>query len=152
MLDALLLKIKLRLINLWPPYLFAGVWVSYPDPHLRTIHVTLRDYFFNRNALGTHFGGSLYSMCDPFYVLILMNALGRDYIVWDKAAEIQFLKPGRASVRAEFQISESEIERIKTVLQTERKTEPVYEASVTYRDGNVIAKVRKTLYVRRRQN
>lgn len=55
--------------------------------------------------MGTHFGGSLYAMCDPFYMWILMENLGKDFIVWDKAATIRFKKPGTGTVNAEFEIS-----------------------------------------------
>ncbi|MCM0606238.1 MAG: DUF4442 domain-containing protein [Xanthomonadaceae bacterium] len=150
MLDAFFLKLKLRMINIWPPFLFSGIWVSYPDSNLRTVVVSLRDYFLNRNAQGTHYGGSLFSMTDPFYALILMNALGPKYIVWDKSAEIQFLKPGRKLVRAEFHIPEEEIEKIRITLETERKVEPVFDATVVDLEGTVVCKVKKVLYVRKR--
>lgn len=89
-------------------------------------------------------------MTDPFYALILMNALGPKYVVWDKSAEIQFLKPGRRVVRATFHIPEHEIEKIRATLETERKVEPKFEASIVDVDGNIIAQVKKVLYVRKR--
>ena len=37
----------------------------------------------NQNYVGSHFGGGLFSMTDPFYMLMLMNVLGSEYLVWD---------------------------------------------------------------------
>ena len=80
----------IRRVNWYPPYLGMGVRVkSVNDEHTRFV-VELRQRWYNRNLFGTHFGGSLYAMADPFYVFIVMMNLGRDYIVWDKAASIEF--------------------------------------------------------------
>ena len=67
---------------------------------------TLKKHFWNQNAVGTHFGGSLYSMTDPFYMLIMMEALGTDYIVWDQASKIEFIKAGKKPVSALFELLE----------------------------------------------
>ncbi|MGZ3297786.1 MAG: DUF4442 domain-containing protein, partial [Asticcacaulis sp.] len=85
-----------------------------------------------------------------FFVAILMNNLGRDYIVWDKAASIQFLKPGRKAVRAEFHIPPAEIARVKAEVDAHGKYEPEYDADIIDSDGVVIARVHKVLYVRRK--
>ena len=89
-----------RGINLYPPYLGASVRVTYLSDDFRRVEVEMPLRFYNRNYFGTHFGGSLYSMCDPFYVLMLANILGPDYIVWDKAANIRFKKPGKGVMKA----------------------------------------------------
>ncbi len=69
--------------------------------------------WYNRNYVGTQFGGSLYSMVDPFYMLMLMENLGRDYIVWDKAASIDFISPGKGPVYAEFFIDEALLDEVR---------------------------------------
>jgi hypothetical protein len=51
--------------------------------------VELRARWYNRILFGTHFGGSLYAMCDPFFVFIITMNLGDKYIVWDKSATIR---------------------------------------------------------------
>src|SRR6266508_3226810 len=94
----------LQFINLWPPILGAGIRVHWLDPELRTVDVTMKLRCWNRNFVGTHYGGSLYSMVDPFYMLMLIQNLGSEYIVWDKAATIRFRKPGRGTVRAKFRL------------------------------------------------
>jgi len=87
----------LRLMNLWPPFLGAGVRVS---PDLTSIKVEMRLRFWNQNYVGTHFGGSLFSMTDPFLGLMLFENLGANYVVLDKAASIRFTKPGKGRVRS----------------------------------------------------
>lgn len=136
-----------RLLNYYPPYLGAGVGVRQVGRHAYEVSLTLRPW--NRNYFGTHFGGSLYSMCDPFFVLILARALGEGFLVWDKSATIRFLKPGRGRVAARFEIDEARIEEIRAQVQGGRKAEPRFAAQVRDASGEVIAEVDKHLYVRR---
>jgi acyl-coenzyme A thioesterase PaaI-like protein len=112
-----------RGINLYPPYLGAAVRVTHISDDFRRIDVTMPLRFYNRNYFGTHFGGSLYSMCDPFYVLMLANILGHDYIVWDKAANIRFKKPGKGVMKASFQLTEEKIAEIRAAAETQSKVE-----------------------------
>ncbi len=140
-----------RIINLWPPYFAAGIRVLHRSSDAHTVVVQMKLGFFNKNLVGTHFGGSLYAMCDPFYMWLLMKHLGRDYLVWDKAASIQFLKPGRGTVEARFHIPAERIEEIRREAQTQRKVEPVFQAGIISLDsGEVVARVEKRLYVRRK--
>lgn len=145
--------IYLRLIgNWWSPFRGAGIKITYARPDYREIKVSMKLRWFNRNYVGTHFGGSLYAMTDPFYMIILINNLGRNYIVWDKAAKIEFKKPGRGTVHAHFEMSEKEIREIKAQVDELGKTEVEKPVNVIDDSGKVIASVMKTLYVRRRKN
>lgn len=139
-----------RLINFYPPLLGAGIRVLHRESDDYTIKVKMPLTRLNLNAVGTHFGGSLYAMCDPFFMLILMHHLGRDYIVWDKAAAIQFVKPGRGTVYARFHIPPDTIAAIKAQADAGDKLEPVFKVDVVDERGDVIAKVEKRLYVRKR--
>lgn len=105
--------------------------------------------FLNRNYVGVQFGGSLYSMCDPLYMLMLMNILGNQFIVWDKASKIEYLKPGKSKVTAEFAIEDELIESLRA-LQPEEKR--IFDLSVDVKDteGQVVARVIKTEYVKRK--
>ena len=145
-------QILFRLINYWPPYLGAGVKVKKIDLPGLSIDVEMNLHFWNKNYVGTQFGGSLYAMCDPFYMLIVMEALGRDYIVWDKSAAIRFKKPGRGKVSAHFKVDPKLIEDIRGRLQTERKLEPEFEVKVLDQEGEVIAEITKTLHIRRKDS
>lgn len=143
-------RLFFQLLGLYPPYLLSGIGVTRVAPDLSTIEVRMRLRPWNKNAVGTHFGGSLYAMCDPFFMLVLLAQLGRDYVVWDKAATIRFRRPGRGTVRATFTIPAEEVARIRDAADGERKVEPVFTVEVRDDDGEVVAEVEKVLYVRRK--
>jgi len=142
-------NLRLKLVNLYPPFLGAGIRVRRTDPGTFEVRMKLR--WWNQNYVGTHFGGSLYTLCDPFYMLLLIEALGRDYIVWDKKAEIRFLKPGRGTVRARFHIAEERVEEIRRQVAEQGKVQPRFTVDVVDEDGEAVARVEKLLYVRRKQ-
>jgi hypothetical protein len=106
--------------------------------------------WWNANYVGTHFGGSLFAMTDAFYMLMLMANLGRDYIVWDKAASIRYRKPGRSRVRAEFRLSDAQLDDIREKLKTLPKYEPTFTVEIKDEQGTTIAEVEKLLYVKRK--
>ncbi|MFL6194624.1 MAG: DUF4442 domain-containing protein [Thermoanaerobaculia bacterium] len=140
----------LRLLSWYPPYLGAGIRVK-SSRDLRTFDVRMKLRWWNRNYLGTHFGGSLYSLCDPFLVLILAQALGRDYVVWDKAATIRFRRPGLGTVRATFHLPQEKIDEIRAAADAGEKVEPTFAVEVRNEAGEVVAEVEKLLYVRRKR-
>jgi acyl-coenzyme A thioesterase PaaI-like protein len=142
---------RFKWINWYPPLLGAGIHVLHRESDAYTIKVKMPLTRLNFNAVGTHFGGSLYAMCDPFFMLILMQHLGRDYIVWDKAASIQFVKPGKGTVYATFHISPETIAAIKAQADAGEKLEPVFNVDVVDSAGEVIARVEKRLYVRKKK-
>jgi hypothetical protein len=142
-------RFMLRAINFWPPFLASAIHVSWGSD-LRSVDVELRLRFWNRNYVGTHYGGSLYSMTDPFYMLMLMEHLGQDYIVWDKAATIRFRKPGKGTVRAEFRLSQQMLDDIRSRLSTTEKYEPTFNVQVKDEAGEVVADVEKVIYIRRK--
>ncbi len=100
--------------------------------------------------MGTHFGGSIYSMTDPIYLLMLRHHLGSDYITWDKAAEIRFKKPGRGVLTAEFNLTEAQIADIRHQADTQYKVEPFFRVEVKDESGDVVAEVDKLCYIRRK--
>jgi hypothetical protein len=136
-------------LGFWPPYFGAGIRVKRMSQDFREIVVEMGLHFWNQNYVGTHFGGSLYAMVDPFYMLMLIENLGPGYIVWDKAALIRFKKPGRTRVQAVFRLEESRLQDIIERLKTEPKLDALFHVQVTDTGGNVIAEVEKTVYVRK---
>jgi acyl-coenzyme A thioesterase PaaI-like protein len=142
-------RLPLRTINRWPPFLGAGIRVRRFGTNAVDVEMRLR--FWNRNYVGTHFGGSLYSMTDPFFMLMLIDNLGPEYVVWDKAATIRFKKPGRGTVRAEFRLSCEQIEEIRRVAANGR-TEPTFVVQVKDEAGDVVAEVEKIVYIRRKDS
>ena len=139
-----------RGISLYPPYLGAAVRVTRISDDFRNVEVEMPLRFYNRNYFGTHFGGSLYSMCDPFYVLMLANILGPDYIVWDKAAAIRFKRPGKGVMKASFNLTEEKIAEIRAAADTQPKVEPQFQVLVKDSEGNIIAEIDKLLYVKKK--
>ncbi len=137
-----------RAVNLWPPFLGAGIRVKHVSPDMKAIDVEMKLRWWNANYVGTQFGRSLFAMTDAFYMLMLMANLGRDYIVWDKAASIRYRKPGKGTVRAEFRLSDSQLNDIRERLKTLPKYEPTYIVEVKDEQGTVIAEVDKLLYIR----
>jgi acyl-coenzyme A thioesterase PaaI-like protein len=140
----------LKLFNLWPPFAAAGIHIDRIAPDFREIDVSLRLRPWNRNYVGTHYGGSLFSMTDPFYMIMLLENLGPDFIVWDKAATIHYRKPGRGTVRAKFRLTDERLLELRGELETREKIEPVFVARVMDDKGEIVADVEKTLYVRRK--
>lgn len=112
--------------------------------------VKLRLRWFNRNYVGTQFGGSIYAMTDPFYMLMLMNILGDEYIVWDKEAHIRFLKPGRGDLSAKFELTEDDLEGIRAGLERDGRTLFRKMVRVVSEGGEITAEVEKIVYLRRK--
>jgi uncharacterized protein DUF4442 len=139
-----------RWVNMYPPYLGAAVRVTRISDDFRNVEVEMPLRFYNRNYVGTHFGGSLYSMCDPFYMLMLINILGPEYIVWDKAATIRFKKPGKGVMKATFQLTEEQIAEIRAAAEFQPKVEPQFQVVIKDAEGNVVAEIDKLLYVRKK--
>lgn len=132
----------------WPPFLGAGIRVKSLSDDFRDAVVELKLGRLNRNAVGTHFGGSLYAMTDPFFMIMLLKNLGGDYLVWDKSGSIEYVAPGRGTVSAHFHLSEKRIAEIRAQAAGGEKVLPEFEIYVKDAEGAIVARVRKVLYVR----
>jgi acyl-coenzyme A thioesterase PaaI-like protein len=134
------------LLNVYPPYLGAGIRVREEGPTTFEVSMTLQPW--NQNYLGTHFGGSLYSMCDPFFVLILSRNLGPGYVVWDKSARIRFRRPGRGTVTARFEIPPERIAELRSQVDEQAKVDAEFRVEVRDGQGEVVAEVEKIVQLR----
>ena len=133
---------------MYPPFLGMGVSVrSFRDDFTR-FEVELRARWYNRNLFGTHFGGSLYSMADPFFVFIITMNLGSGYIVWDKSATIEFLKPAKGTILGVFEISNNRLEEIRVEVDDLGKNTYHFESDLVDETGQAVARVSKEVYVR----
>ena len=139
-----------RGINLWPPFMGAGIRVTRVTPDFREIDVKLSLGTLNRNYFGTQFGGSMFAMTDPFFALMMLRNLGSDYVVWDKSGSIEYRKPGRGNVFARFVLPASAIDHAKRATAGGEKYEPVFDVHIQDAGGETIAEATKTLYIRRR--
>ncbi len=138
-------------INTYAPYVGAGVKVTRLDIEQGAIDVVMPLTRFNKNYVGTQFGGSLYSMVDPFLMLILINRLGKQYVVWDKAASIDFKAPGRGTVKAEIRISDAEIASIIEAAAEGKAVLRTYPVEIRDDSGLLICQVDKVLYIRKKR-
>jgi acyl-coenzyme A thioesterase PaaI-like protein len=137
-------------LSWWAPFLGTGISVRSIAPDYSALTVQMKQRWYNRNAFGTHFGGSLYAMCDPFFALLLVAKLGKGYYVWDKAAHIDFIKPGTGTVSAQFDWSTEQIADIIAQTANGEKLFPTRSVDIVNESGEVVARVSKTLYVKKR--
>lgn len=137
------------LFNVFPAYRGTGARVTYIAADFREARVRLPLNWRTRNYVGTIFGGSLYGAVDPMYMILLIRILGPEYVVWDKAATIRFLKPGRGTLYARFVIEETEIRAIRKALETAQAIDRVYSVDLADAAGVVHATTEKTIYIRR---
>ena len=141
----------MRRINAYPPYAGARTEVTHLAEDASEVRVRMPLEPDNANLVGTHFGGSLYAMVDPHLMILLMQRLGSDYVVWDKAAHIEFVKPGQGTVHATLRLTEAEVEAIRAATRDGAKHLPEWRVDILDDQGELVAAVRKVLYVRRRE-
>lgn len=135
-------------MSLWPPFLGAGITVRDISADWRSCTVELRQLPWNRNYVGVHFGGSLFAMTDPFWMMMVLHNMGPGYVVWDKAAEISFLKPGRGVLRCDFRLSAESMDHLRSRADALGKATTWFQVDILDASGDVVAAVRKEVYVR----
>ena len=139
-----------RRINSYAPYVGAGIEVTHVAPDASEIRVRMPLEESNANLVGTHFGGSLYAMVDPHLMILLMHRLGPEYVVWDRTATIEFVRPGRSTVRATILVEDGELDAIRSATSGGESHLAQWMLEVKDESDEVVATVRKTLYIRRR--
>jgi hypothetical protein len=144
------MRIPRRLANLYPPFLGAGIKVDV-SPDFRRITAQLKWRWWNRNYVGTQFGGSVYMMTDPFYMVMLIERLGTGYTVWLAEATVRYLKPGRSALTAEFELSDAQVESLRREVDAAGITTAVFRVPVHDVSGAVVAEVVQTLHLRARR-
>ena len=137
-----------RLLNLWPPFLFNSIRVQSLSADYAQAKVVLRLRPWNRNYVRSQFGGNLFAMVDPFWMLLAMRRLGSDYYVWDRAGSIDFVAPGREHVYAHFHLDDATLDGLREAAASGEKVLRWFENEITTASGEVVARVRKQLYVR----
>ena len=139
-----------RFINFWPPFLFNGIKATHISKDLRKIDVQLKYRRTHTNNFGTQYGGHLFSMTDPWYMLMLVHALGKDYYVWDKKASIDFISPGRTNVFATIELTQEKIDEIKAATASGEKYLPEFVVELYDQHKKIVARVHRTVYVKRK--
>ena len=141
-------KTTLKYFKYWPPFLASGISVKEFDLDKRYVVSQMKLSWWNSNAYRTMYGGSLFSMCDPFFVFILAHNLGSGYYIWDLESNIKFIKATKKNVYARFEITESELKKIKEAADSGERVTPVFNTTIVDSDDNLVAEVKKVLYVK----
>jgi hypothetical protein len=134
--------------NFYPPFLGSGIRITHIEPDFSAIEVRLRLRWWNQNYIGTLFGGSLYMMCDPFHMVMLIKLLGTKYLVRDKGADVKFLRRGENGAHVRFEIDPKTIAEIWNC--EEEVQERTFLAVIRNDEGETIAEVRKHLHIRKK--
>ncbi|HMS39038.1 MAG TPA: DUF4442 domain-containing protein [Pyrinomonadaceae bacterium] len=140
-------KIDRWKFNLFPAYRGSGARVVYIADNYREMRVKIPLNWRTKNYVGTIYGGSMYAGIDPIYMLMLIKTLGKNYIVWDKAAKIRFKRPGRETLFADFVITDDELSEIKTLLENCKSVDRIYNVELKDKNGKVHCVIEKTLYI-----
>lgn len=139
-------------LNAYAPYAGAGILMTHIAEDASEIRVEMPLTDSNLNLVGTHFGGSLYALVDPHLMILVMQRMGPDYVVWDKEACIEFVKPGIGTVHATVRVTDEEVAAIRAATANGDKHLPQWTLEVLDEKGEVVATVLKTLYVRCKRN
>ena len=139
-------------INSWPTFAAQKIEVTSiaDDWSQAIIRLDLTEE--NSNYFGTAFGGSLFSMIDPFVVILLANQMGEDFAVWDKVVEIDFVRPGTGPVMATIEMPAEVVAEIREATANGEKLLRWFEVPLLAEDGSVVAVQRRQIYVRKRRD
>ena len=138
-------------MSLWIPNLCSGIRVRRFSDDWTRATVELHVNLLTRNYVKTAFGGSMSAMTDPYFFMLVMHQLGRDYVVWDTRGEIEFLKPGRGVLTAEFEVTREKAEELRQRARGGAKVLEWFETVITDRDGDVVATVHREVYIREKK-
>lgn len=138
-------------INFWPPFLFTGIKIVKRTKDYRHLIVKLKLRFWTANYVGTQYGGSMFSMTDPFYMLMLIKNLGHEYVVWDKAAKISYLKPGKTDLTAEFILTEEDLADIRKTVKEQGRMIWIRKVEIKDKNQEIVAEVEKVISIKLRK-
>lgn len=136
---------------LYPCYLGTGGKVTYIAGDWREMRVELPLSWRTINIMGVIFGGAMFSSTDPMYMIMLMKSLGPDYIVWNKAASIEFKKQGKTTLYARFVLTDEDLQQIRADLARQPKIERTFRVELTDKSGTLNAAVEHLIHIRRKE-
>lgn len=139
------------ILNCWPPFIGAGICVKHIAPDFRSARVEMPLRWYNQNLMRTHFGGSLYAMTDPFFMVMVLAHLGDTHYVWDKTAHIEFISPGRKRVYADFALTDEDLEHIQRETAGGEKHLHPFINEVRDVDDVLVARIEKVVYVKKKK-
>lgn len=137
-------------LNIWPPYIGTGIKITDLADDYSYAKVIIKQRFYNLNYFGTHYGGNLFTMTDPFYILMIAHRLGKEYFVWDQKAIIEYVKPGKGTLTAEFCVTDEMVDEFRKKAEKGDKHLPVLETNIVNQAGETVAKLTRTIYIRKK--
>lgn len=138
-------------MSLWAPNLFSGIRVRRIADDWTSATVQLHVNAFTRNYVKTAFGGAMSAMTDPYFFMLVMHQLGRDHVVWDTRGEIEFVKPGRGVLTARFEVPREKAQELRDRAAGGAKVLEWFATEIIDRDGDIVARVRREVYVREKK-
>lgn len=141
-----------HIMHWWPPFWFTGIRFDYISDDFRLMRMRMALRFYNKNLHGIQYGGNLYSMTDPCHIMMLLRNLGPDYRVLDKGAKIEFIRPGTTAVIANCSVTEDDLKDIYAKTESGNKYFKDFFIDINDEKGELVAKVTKTVYIRRKQS
>ncbi|WP_046745729.1 DUF4442 domain-containing protein [Kordia zhangzhouensis] len=133
--------------NLSPMYRRTTARVVHISDDLKKVTIKVPISYKNKNYVGAIFGGSMFAATDPIYMTQLMQILGNDYVVWDKAATINYKRPAKENLFCDFTFHEEEIESIREQIVENHEMTIEKTTFLKNHDGQNFAEVIKTLYI-----
>ncbi len=89
-------------------------------------------------------------MVNPHFMLMLMQLLGDNYIIWDKSATIDFIRPGKGRAHALFEITNDMLATIREQVEMKDRYLPEFKVKVMDENNKTVARIKKILYVRKK--
>jgi hypothetical protein len=134
-------------VNVMPCIRGGGGKVMHISEDFMHLRVKLALTWRTRNIMGTIYGGSMYASTDPFYMLMLMRILGKDYVVWDKGCSFRFKRPAKETIYADFVITPQMLNDLRTQVESQGETTVTWPLQYKSKDGTVYVEFEKMLYV-----
>jgi acyl-coenzyme A thioesterase PaaI-like protein len=138
--------------NFWPPFLGLGISLKNISDDFKKITVVLKKRPWNVNYFGSQYGGGIFAMTDGIHMLMLVRNLPKNYRVWDKAANIRYLRRGLTNLTAEIAITNEDLTYIQNEVQ--KKSTIDWDAEIDIKDdtGQIVAHVVRTLSIKYKQH
>jgi hypothetical protein len=135
------------LMNWYPMYFGTGGKIIFWAADDKELHIRLRLNIWTYNLVGTMFGGSLFAASDPFYMILLKKILGENYVVWDKSASIRFIKPGKTTLFAKYELDDETLNSIIADVAEHGEIERNFTINWLDKDGKIHAKIERNCYI-----
>lgn len=139
-------------MSAYPPLFAAGVRIRDIPDDWSSAHLILKVNRLNSNAHGAAFGGSLFSMTDAMFGMLVMQRLGREYEAWTRTGTFQYINPGRNNAHATIRVTDAMVEQIKHEIASDGFCNIPYTTVITNDDGSTVGIGQQELHCRLRKS